>query len=145
MNSILRILVTAGFLCLTFMITAGIPAGQDEVMERVEVTNRELIVRVFDGGEPVSGLTRDDFMLTENGTPVAITSCRQVRRALAPADMTARDANESMETKRRGRLFLFLMWWNEESPDWPGAWKYFQKNIFHPGDRIILAPHGDGL
>ncbi|MBN1196505.1 MAG: hypothetical protein JXA62_03785 [Candidatus Aminicenantes bacterium] len=145
MGAVLRKLVITGCLCLAIMITAGVPAGQDEVLERVEVMNREIIVRIFAGGEPVSGLTRDDFMLTENGRPAAITSCRQVTRTLAPADMTTRDADESMETKRRGRLFLFLLWWNEETRDWPKAWKYFRENILRPGDRVILATDRRGI
>jgi hypothetical protein len=111
--------------------------GQDEVVERVEVVNREVVVRVFDGGEPVSGLTRRDFTLTENGEPVIITSCHMERRTLAPAKAPA--AEEAIVEKQRGRLFLFLLWWNEESRDWPKAWEYFLRNIFRLGDRIILA------
>ena len=37
--------------------------GQEEVVERVQVVNREVVVRVFDGGEPVSGLMRKDLSL----------------------------------------------------------------------------------
>ncbi len=128
----------AAFLCLAIMINTGIPAGQDEVLERVEVMNREVVVRVFDGGEPVSGLTRDDFSLTENGTPVAVTSCRQVKRALAPPPEIAQ-TTAGAAIPKRPRLFLFLLWWNEESRDWPRTWAYFQKRIFRPGDRVILS------
>jgi len=113
--------------------------GQDEVVERVEVMNREVVVRVFDGGEPVAGLTRMDFKLFENNSPMHITSCREVRRVLAPRQPVGRNGQERELTQPRGRLFLFLLWWNEESPEWPQAWKYFQERIFRPGDRVILA------
>ncbi len=112
---------------------------QDEVVERVEVVNREVVVRVFDGGEPVSGLTRRDFTLTENGKPVVITSCREVRRSLAPAEAMVTETKETDSTKEKGRLFLFLLWWNEKSRDWTKAWEYFLEHIFRPGDQVILA------
>jgi len=112
--------------------------GQEEVVERVEVVNREVLVRVFDGGEPVPGLTRKDFTVTENGNPVTITSCRMERRALAPTETPAAESGETV-ARQRPRLFLFLLWWNEESRDWPKAWDYFLKHIFRPGDRVILA------
>jgi len=124
-------------LSISILLFTGLP-GQDEVVERVEVVNREVVVRVFAGGEPLPGLTRKDFTLMENGKPAVITSCREVRRALAPMPGLEQSPEKSA-TARRSRLFLFLLWWNEESRDWPEAWDYFLKNIFHPGDRIILA------
>ena len=56
---------------VSILLLAGLP-GQDEVVERMDVVNREVVVRVFDGGEPVVGLIRADFTLTENGKPVVI-------------------------------------------------------------------------
>jgi hypothetical protein len=126
-------------LVLVVAVCLSLLVGQDDVLERVEVVNREVVVRVFDGGEPVSGLTRKDFFLNENGEPVTITSCREVRRALAPAESPATEAGKPVSGKKRGRLFLFLLWWNEESRDWPKAWEYFLENIFRPGDLIILG------
>jgi len=49
---------------LSILLLSGLP-GQDEVVERVEVVKREVVVRVFDGGEPVPGLTRKDFTLRD--------------------------------------------------------------------------------
>jgi len=112
--------------------------GQEEVVERVQVVNREVVVRVFDGGEPVSGLMRKDFTLSENGESVIITSCRMERRALAPAETPAAESGEAA-ARQRPRLFLFLLWWNEASKDWPQAWDYFLKHIFRPGDHVVLA------
>ena len=124
------------FFAFIFLFT-GL-AGQEDVVEEVRVVNREVVVRVFDGGEPVPGLTRADFTLRENGEPTVITSCRQVRRSLAPAQGVPETAETFTEMKPP-RLFLFLLWWNEESNDWPKAWKYFLENIYRPGDRVILA------
>ena len=124
---------------LGMAVLSCILTGQDTVVERVEVTNRELVVRVFDGGEPVAGLTRGDFRLLENKATMQITSCREVWRALVPRQPAEPKEPESARTQTRSRLFLFLLWWNEESPDWPQAWKYFKKQIFRPGDRVILA------
>ena len=126
---------------VSILLLAGLP-GQDEVVERMDVVNREVVVRVFDGGEPVVGLIRADFTLTENGKPVVITSCHEVRRSLAP-ELRHNETEEPALEKQRPRLFLFLLWWNEESKDWPKVWKYFLENIYRPGDQVIIS--GDQL
>ncbi|HEU18010.1 MAG TPA: hypothetical protein ENO00_01310, partial [Deltaproteobacteria bacterium] len=127
-NWMISVLILGFFLIVSpqFLVQS-----QDEVVERVEVVNREVVVRVFDGGEPVAGLMRKDFTLTENGEPAVITSCRQVRRALAPVQEIP-DVPKTESQSQRGRLFLFLLWWNEESKDWSNAWNYFKENIFRP-------------
>jgi len=123
---------------LAVIVCVPLLSGQDDVVERVEVLNREVLVRVFHGGEPVSGLSRQDFSLTENGKPVRVTSFREVRRALSPR----MQSHGVITDNRHGRLFLFLLWWNEESRDWDKAWDYFLNNIFRPGDRVLLSGGG---
>ncbi|HDP93903.1 MAG TPA: hypothetical protein ENN40_00910 [Candidatus Aminicenantes bacterium] len=109
--------------------------AQDEVVERVGILNREVVVRVFAGDDPVSGLTRQDFSVFEDGRPVPITSFREIRRALSPEMKFGPETAVS----KRGRLFLFLLWWNEESRNWPQTWSYFIEHIFRPGDQVILS------
>jgi hypothetical protein len=110
--------------------------GQKQIYERIEVVNQEILVRVFSGHEPVSGLAAGNFILYEDGQRVEITSCRQVRRSLAgmpePAKATGPDEG-------RRRLFLFMLWFNEESKEWPRAWDYFLSHVYRPGDRVILS------
>jgi hypothetical protein len=42
-------------------------AQEDRIIERVEVTNVAVAVRVFHRGKPVKGLKKEDFKLFENG------------------------------------------------------------------------------
>ncbi|MDY0297485.1 MAG: hypothetical protein RB296_09220 [Acidobacteriota bacterium] len=128
----LQIAMVSGFMVL--MSLGGLQA-QDEVIERVDVLNREIVVRVFNGGDPVSGLTRKDIAVYEDGQPVQVTSFREIRRALSP-EMTSASGKAEIP---RGRLFLFLLWWNEESREWPQTWAYFVEKIFRPGDRVVLS------
>ena len=126
-------------LLLTLVIASARSFGQQQIYENVEVVNQEILVRVFSGGEPVSGLHAEDFRLYEDGRRVEITSCRQLRRTMAEkADL----AKTALPEVRPWRFFLFMLWFNEESAEWPKAWKYFLSHIYRPGDRIILS---DGM
>ena len=126
--------LVAGLFCICVL------HGQEDLVERIDVLNREVVVRVFDRGEPVFGLKRKDFTLLDNGSPLRITSLREIRRALSPKMRShQQDRQEATTQKHQGRLFLFLLWWNEESRDWPQTWQYFTTHIFRPGDRVILA------
>ncbi len=113
--------------------------AQDPVVERVQVTQREVVVRVFDGKKPVAGLTLKDFALYENGRRLPITSLRELHRSLMPLPAPPQPEAGTGVLPRRGRLFLFLLWWNEQSSDWPQAWDYFRSRIFRPGDRVIIS------
>ena len=110
-------------------------AGQERVHERVEVVYQEILVRVFDGGKPVPGLRAEDFVLHEEGRPVKVAYCRELRRSLARLEVDAGVA----ATNPKPRLFLFMFWLNEESREWPKAWDYFVREIYRPGDRVVLS------
>ena len=105
------------------------------------MVNREVVVRVFSGGDPVPGLTEKDFILYENGKIKPITSCRQLARTLSTDVLPSKSPQKESPVimTRPGRLFLFLLWWNEESRDWSATWQYFTQHIFRPGDRVILS------
>jgi hypothetical protein len=111
-------------------------AGQERVHEHIEVIYQEVLVRVFRGAEPVSGLTAGDFALYEDGMPVKVSYCRELRRSLASPE---EEADAPRGGRARPRLFLFMLWFNEESREWPGAWEYFLENVYRPGDRIVLS------
>ena len=110
-------------------------AGQERIHKRVEVIYQEILVRVFDGGKPVPGLRAEDFVLHEEGQPVKVAYCRELRRSLARPEV---DAGVTV-AKPKPRLFLFMLWFNEESREWPSAWKYFLENVYRSGDRIVLS------
>lgn len=131
------------FFALITVLLVWLPAlnliAQNEVVERVQVTNREVVVRVFRGKDPVTGLTEKDFTLYENGRRLPITSLRELHRSLMPLPAPPQLEVETGVLPRRGRLFLFLLWWNEASHEWPKAWEFFRSHIFRPGDRVIIS------
>ena len=110
-------------------------AGQERVHERVEVIYQEILVRVFDGSRPVPGLRAGDFTLYEDSKPVKVAYCRELRRSLARPEVDA----GITAAKPKPRLFLFMFWLNEESREWPKAWDYFVREIYRPGDRVVLS------
>ena len=61
--------------------------GQDKPRESVTVTAVEIPVRVFDGKGFVSGLTKDDFEVYENGVKQDITGFEAVSRSILPASV----------------------------------------------------------
>ena len=118
--------------------------GQERVHERVEVIYQEILVRVFANGKPVPGLTAEDFVLHEEGQPVKVSYCRELRRSLGSPE-TEPDGASAQPAAARPRLFLFMFWQNEESRDWPKAWDYFVREIYRPGDRIVLSDESRAL
>jgi hypothetical protein len=123
--------------CLFFAASfAWLLLGQEQVYEHVEVINQEILVRVFSGGEPVSGLKLEDFTLYENGQRIPINYSRELRRSMAGVEAAA---TSEPAAASRERLFLFMLWLNEESQDWSKAWDYFLTKIYRAGDHIILS------
>lgn len=118
----------------TFLfIFPAIVFSQEKIFEKVEVVNIELIARVKAGAKSLSGLRASDFLLYEDGRRVEITSCREVRRTMS-APITA----APVAAPKPGRLFLIMLWLNEESPSWRRAWERFKKEVYRPGDRVVL-------
>jgi hypothetical protein len=123
--------------CLLLTASLALLAhSQERIYEHVEVINQEVLVRVFLGGKPVPGLKLEDFVLFENGQKIKINYCRERRRSMAGDEAPA---TSGPAAARRERLFLFMLWFNEESREWSKAWDYFLKNIYRPGDHIILS------
>ena len=118
-----------------FLICTGL-SPQEWVHERVEVIYQEMLVRVFDGAKPVPGLKAGDFTVYEDGKPVKVSYCRELRRSLTKPE---NEADAPAAEKAKPRLFLFMLWFNEESREWPTAWEYFLTRIYRAGDRIILS------
>ncbi|MBN2345300.1 MAG: hypothetical protein JXO51_02845 [Candidatus Aminicenantes bacterium] len=125
-----------GMLLLMLPCLFPLLAGQERVHERIEVIYQEILVRVFDGGRPITGLKAGDFLLYEDGRPVKVAYCRELRRSLAQPE---NEPGTPAEAKARPRLFLFMLWFNEESREWPKAWEYFLEKVYRPGDRVVLS------
>jgi len=109
-------------------------APQEQIREYVRVNQVELTVRVIDQqGKPVSGLTKQDFTLTENGSPVPVTSCIEVQRRIDRA-VPATDQKPSAP-----RLFLVYFWVWQENEAYSQALDTLFKNVYRQGDTVVLS------
>lgn len=102
----------------------------------VTVRNVEIPVRVFDGGEFVTGLTMDDFILLEEGEPQDILALYQVRNG----EIIRTDADRDfMPVTERHFYFIFQIL--DYNPKINEAMEYFFQNIFLPGDTVtVMTP-----
>ncbi|MCP4661308.1 MAG: VWA domain-containing protein [bacterium] len=149
----LRLLAPAA--CL--MIMAGEPAAQEErFFETVDVNVVNIEVLVTDGdGNPVTGLSRDDFEVFEDGRPVEISNFFAVAgRELAPgtdagaeaALAAAVDAMPGPQTKHLN-LAIFV----DDLNIWPQNRNAIFENLrgflrdrLDPRDRVMLVKYDGG-
>ncbi len=118
---------------ILWLMPAGI-SSQERVQEYVEVNQVELIVRVMDrGGSPVSGLSQKDFAVTENGSPVPITSCVEVKRRINSA------AIASGRVPATPRFFLVYFWVWQDGEVYTKALDTLFERIYQDGDTVILS------
>ena len=118
--------------------------GQDktkrkaDVNESVDVINVEMIARVQKQGQPVGGLQKEDFTLTENGREVKINGFREVRRRISapPADG---ETKAPAVQKSPGRLFVLCFWLWDRQAAYAEALDHFFRDIYRPGDNVILV------
>ncbi|MBN2346042.1 MAG: hypothetical protein JXO51_06595 [Candidatus Aminicenantes bacterium] len=111
-------------------------SSQEKVHERVEVVYQEILARVFKGDRLVPGLKAEDFALFEDGKSMAIAHCQELRRSLASPEVPV---GAAAAPSARGRLFVFLLWLDEESREWPKAWEHFLCHVYRAGDRVVLS------
>ena len=109
-----------------------------DVNENIEVINVEMIARVQKNGQPVGGLQKDDFVLTENGRKVEINGFREVRRRISQPSTNEEKAPAAVQTSP-GRLFVLCFWLWEREAAYAEALDHFFRDIFRPGDHVILA------
>lgn len=130
-----------------FFILAALPAAfhqkQEQLQEKVTVTAAEIPVRVLQDGQPVKGLTKDDFELFENGIPQRINAFETVsRKVSAPQALSQQD-----------RLFILIFNIFDYNDEVGEAIDYFFENFFRPNCRIIIVvedrllniPRGQGV
>jgi len=135
-------------------------AGQEKLVESIEVRVVNVDVVVTDrSGNPVTGLTKDDFQLFENGKPQTITNIYEVRPetttaakpsvggALEPAPAAAAPAPPPVEMRQR-RLALFVdnssLGVFERRKVLDALQKFIQRDM-RPGDEASLVAWNPGL
>jgi VWFA-related protein len=136
------------------------PAGQDQPTFRAAITavSTDVIVR-DQGGRFVSDLTKDDFVVLEDGVPQTLTAFSMVHGGrtftlLAPAEAPADDAPEGivLPTKRRavqdvaGRVVvIFVDDIHIDAEYTPHVRRIIEdlgKNLLHDGDLVAMVSSG---
>ena len=127
-------LVILGFLlCLT---RVGVFAAlqEKEVLEKVEVTNVGVTVRVFHKKKPVKGLNKADFRLEVNGKVTPIRYIQEQVQTLSP------NKNQGLApgSGNDQRLFVLLFNINDYRIDMDKALDVLFNRVLHSGDRYLL-------
>jgi VWFA-related protein len=123
------------------------PQGQRPVfLDRIDVNLVNVEVMVSDGGKPVTGLTRDDFEVYDDGERVEITNFYAVesglRSAAAPAGLEEADAAGA--TLPRERSFVVVLVDNafisppQRSQVFAGLRKQLDSLLFE-GSRVMVV------
>ncbi|HDP95072.1 MAG TPA: hypothetical protein ENN40_06910 [Candidatus Aminicenantes bacterium] len=122
------------FFSLILMITTGAAFPQEQIREYVRVNQLELIVRVIDPrGTPLSGLTKKDFAISENGLSVPITSCVEVKRRINS------DSTAIGRFPQTPRFFLVYFWVWQDSEVYAKALDSIFDQIYREGDTLVLS------
>ncbi len=131
MRDLMAVLALSG---LTLIPARTLLLSQDKPRESVTVTAVEIPVRVFDGKGFVSGLTKDDFEVYENGVKQDITGFEAVSRSILP-DSVVLPGPIPQAPKKRNFLLIFNVYaYTDQIGE---AIDYFFKNVFSPGDRLV--------
>lgn len=121
------------------ILALSVLSGQDKPQESVTVTAVEIPVRVFDGNGFVPGLTKDDFEVYENGIRQDISGFEAVSRSILPSSVTLPEPIPKLPRRRNFVLIFNVSDYTDQIGD---AIDFFFKDIFHPGDRLIVALAG---
>jgi hypothetical protein len=104
---------------------------QERIVEKVTVTNVEVPVRVLYKGEPVTDLTKDDFILYESGKKMEINAFYLKRKKIK---ITPTAPVETVETQKAAVLpRTFVLVFNVTSYN-----DEFQKAVDHLFDKVLL-------
>ncbi|MEI6614825.1 MAG: hypothetical protein WCL37_07995 [Chrysiogenales bacterium] len=111
------------------------------IKEFLRVVNVELIVRVSDHGQPVSGLQKSDFRLSEDGQALEINGFSEFHRTLASAPDSAGNGTAATMVRENPapRLLILYFWILEPGSEYEQALDYFFKAVYRTEDRVLLV------
>ncbi len=115
--------------------------AQERPQEEVTVTAVEVPVRVLLKGEAVKDLTKGDFEVYENGVKQEIAQFEVISRKIAaPALPTPPVPGQKSRPQKRLFLLIFNIFDYDDSVG--EAVDYFFRDIFQPGDQIVVLTEG---
>ncbi len=119
------------------------PLSSEQYSETLEVTVVEVPVRVLVKGEPVAGLTREDFEIYDQGALQEITAFES--QVLARVESPT-STSEPLETQAAGRRLLVLFDFSSTRRLYLArSLKAVRKMVssqLHPLDRVAIATYG---
>lgn len=136
-QKILRIAFLILFSILSFQ-SGSLPARHSSQQE-VTVTAVEVPVRVLLKGEVIRGLAKEDFEVFQNGVKQEITKFEIISRKIAP---TGKDSLLQEKPKSSKRLFLLIFNIFDYNRTIGEAIDYFFKDVFQPGDQLVILAEG---
>jgi hypothetical protein len=121
---------------LLFLVCGAGPLfSQERPKPEVTVTAVEVPVRVLRKGEPVKGLTKEDFEVTENGIRQAITAFEVVSRRISEDQrLPSRESGESLKP----RVFILIFNVFDYNDRVGEAIDYFFRDVFRPRDQLVI-------
>jgi VWFA-related protein len=139
-------------LALVLAAAAGFSASaqQPTFPSRVELVTVDVVV--FDkAGNPVQALTREDFVIREDGTPQSIAAFESVALRESPSSPRSAPRRVSTNDERAdtaGRWFFMVFddvnTTQFATPRAREAMAQFIEKVLGPGDRVMIAPASGG-
>jgi hypothetical protein len=129
-NRVGAVLFMGVFLFILFWRLPAPLSAQDQpdIVETVYVENVEIPVRVFEGRQPVGGLTKSDFELYLDGEKTMINGFFEARKKL----------NRQPEAGVPPRLFALIFNLSDFSQDLTAHLDTLFEKIIRPGDHLIV-------
>jgi len=115
--------------------------ARERPQEEVTVTAVEVPVRVLLRGVAVKDLTKGDFEVYENGIKQEITQIEVISRKIAGPAVPAPPV-PGQKSKIQKRLFLLIFNIFDYDDSVGEAVDYFSRDIFKPGDQIVVLTEG---
>lgn len=127
------------FVFLLFLIAIPVSlhiiAQQKYSQEEVTVIAVEVPVRVLHKGKAVKDLTKDDFQIYENGIKQKITAFEVSSRKIA---ISYEIPEDDLKIPSKQRLFILIFNIFDYTENISEGIDYFFKNVFQPGDKVII-------
>lgn len=105
----------------------------DKIVEKVDVVNVVVPVRVFHNGEPVKGLTRENFTIRINGKTIPVNGFYQKKQKIAVT------VKQEVETGTAARLFVLVFNINDYNMNVTQHLDTIFQKIIRPGDRLMIV------
>lgn len=122
---------------ISLIVFPAAAQDQDRIVEKVTVTNVEVPVRVLHKNKPVDNLTKDDFIMYEDGNKVDINGFMVKRKTLRFTTDTA--TGETVQAgPAKPRTFVLVFNITDFNYSFQQAMDYLFTKVLRKGDRVLV-------